>query len=308
MSLVGAANAEAADQSLTPGQLAADLVAGSQTTQVPANLDPPLAVAGGAVPLVVKNGCHLSRVRLRSRPCVYGDTTSSTTVVLFGDSHAAYWFPAVDEISLQQHWRLVDLTKDGCPAADVRIAAWFRHGGPYPECTEWRRSAMGQIAALHPALVITTEARYLEVPEARPLAGVPTGQGGAWQDGLAATFGFLKRHARHVIFLSDVPTLERSAPVCVSRHVSDVQPCTTPRSAAVRLASVKTEELALARREHVDSVDPTSWFCTPVTCPVIVANFILYRDFAHMTPPWSRFIAPVLADSILPVMRGKEHP
>jgi len=123
MSLVGAANAEAADQSLTPGQLAADLVAGSQTTQVPANLDPPLAVAGGAVPLVVKNGCHLSRVRLRSRPCVYGDTTSSTTVVLFGDSHAAYWFPAVDEISLQQHWRLVDLTKDGCPAAEAWVPA-----------------------------------------------------------------------------------------------------------------------------------------------------------------------------------------
>jgi hypothetical protein len=167
---------------------------------------------------------------------------------------------------------------------------------------------MGQIAALHPALVITTEARYLEVPEARPLAGVPIGQGGAWQDGLAATFGFLKRHARHVIFLSDVPTLERSAPGCVSQHESDVQRCTTPRRAAVRLASVKTEEFALARREHVDSVDPTSWFCTPVTCPVIVADFILYRDFAHMTPPWSRFIAPVLADSILPVMQGKEGP
>jgi hypothetical protein len=41
------------------------------------------------VPLIVKNGCHLSRTELRSKPRVYGDTASGTTVVLCGDSHAA---------------------------------------------------------------------------------------------------------------------------------------------------------------------------------------------------------------------------
>lgn len=291
-----------ADAELTTTELATDLAAAMNITQVPADLEPPLTMAGVAEPLIVRNGCHLSRTGLLSKPCVYGDTASSTTVVLFGDSHAAYWFPAVDEISRQQHWRLVDLTKDGCPAAEVNIAAWFRHGGPYPECTDWRRSAMAQIAALHPALVIVSEARYLEVPEARPLAGVPTGHGSPWLDGLAAIFGFLKRSAAHTVFISDVPTPRQYPPGCVSRHTSDVRRCNTKLSAAIRLPDVKRDELELAGREGVDAVDPTSWFCTSTACPDIVGNLFVYRDIAHMQPVWSRFIGPVLADAIVPIM------
>jgi hypothetical protein len=289
---------------LTTTELAADLAAGTTIMHVPADLEPPLAAAAAAEPLIVRNGCHLSRTGLRSQPCVYGDTTSTITVVLFGDSHAAYWFPALDLIGRQQHWRIVDLTKDGCPAAEVNIAAWFRHGGPYPECTDWRRSAMAQIAALHPALVIATEARYLEEPEARPLAGVPSGHGSAWLNGLAATFSFLDRSAAHVAFLSDVPTPQQYPPGCVSRHLSDVWRCNTRLGAAIRLADVKREELELAAREHVDAVDPTSWFCTTTTCPAVVGNLLVYRNIAHMEPAWARFIAPVLADAIVPIIQG----
>jgi hypothetical protein len=289
---------------LTTTQLATDLAASASLRHAPANLEPPLATAAAAEPIIVKNGCHLSRTGLRSKPCVYGDTTATTNVVLFGDSHAAYWFPAVDLIAQQQHWRLVDLTKDGCPAADVNIAAWFRHGGPYPECTDWRRSAMAQIVALHPALVIVSEARYLEEPEARALAGVPTGHGSTWLNGLAATFSFLDRSTAHVVFISDVPTPGRSAPTCVSLHMSNVQPCDTNPSAAIRLPGVKDQERDLAEAEHVDWVDPTSWFCASTTCPVIVANRLVYRNIAHMEPAWSRFISPVLADAIVPIMRG----
>jgi hypothetical protein len=289
---------------LTTGQLDADLTAGTRIRRVPADLEPPLAVAAGAEPIIVKNGCHLSRTGLRSKPCIYGDTTSTTTVVLFGDSHAAYWFPALDQISRRQHWRLIDLTKDGCPAAEVNIAAWFRHGGPYPECTNWRNTAIAQIAALHPTLVVLTEARYLEEPEARPLAGIPGGHGSPWLNGLAATLTFLNHHARHVVFISDVPTPDQSPPHCIAMHRSDVQTCDTELKTATRLPDVKDEERALAERDHVDWVDPTSWFCTPTTCPAIVGNLLVYRNIAHMEPAWSRFISPVLADAIVPVMQG----
>jgi hypothetical protein len=39
-------------------------------------------------------------------------------------------------------------------------------------------------------------------------------------------------------------------------------------------------------------------------CPVIVEDRLVYRNIAHMEPVWSRFIAPVLADAIVPIMRG----
>jgi hypothetical protein len=297
-----------ADAKLSTSRLATDLAAGALMRHVPGDLEPPLDVAAGAEPIIVHDGCHLSRTGLRSRPCIYGDTTSNTTVVLFGDSHAAYWFPALNLISREQHWRLVDLTKDGCPAAEVDIAAWFRHGGPYPECTDWRTSAMAQIVALHPALVIVSEARYLEVPEARPLAGVPTGYGSPWLDGLDATFRFLDRSAAHVAFISDVPTPARSPASCLEKHMSNVRACDTRLTAAIRLPDVKAAEREVAGREHVDWIDPTSWFCTSTTCPAIVGRMLVYRDIAHMQPVWSRFIAPVLADAIVTMMCGAQAP
>jgi hypothetical protein len=120
---------------------------------------------------------------------------------------------------------------------------------------------------------------------------------------VAAIFKFLHSRASHVLFLSDTPTLQQWAPDCVSGHLSNVRPCMTKRSASVRYPSVKTQELALARRQHIQSLDPAPWFCTPTVCPVIVGNIIMYRDNAHMTPQWSDFIAPVLADKLAPILQ-----
>jgi hypothetical protein len=293
----------AAHHVLTPSQLAVDLAAGAHTNKVPSNLTPRLAVAAKALPAIVKNGCHLQHAGTRSKPCVYGDRRSHTTVVLFGDSHAAAWFPALDLIGRERHWRLVDLTKAGCPPAEVRIKFW-QGGAPYPECTAWRRNAQAQIRAIHPALVIVSWARDIEEPEARPLPGVPRRFGSTWQNGLAAAFTFLHGAAGQVIFISDAPTLAQLAPDCVAGHLGDVRKCTTRRDEAIRLPTVKRQELELAKRESIDSIDPTSWFCSPTVCPVIVGNILLYRDNAHMSPQWSRFIAPVLSDSIVPIMQA----
>jgi SGNH domain (fused to AT3 domains) len=283
---------------LTVSQLAADLRRGANTGKVPANLDPPLRKAADAKPLIAKNGCSLFESGVKSKPCIYGATKSHTSVVLFGDSHAATWFPALDWISKQQHWRLVDFSKAACPPPEV-VVLWF--GTRYPECPRWRANALKRIAEMHPALVVMAGARY-QSALVRPLPGVPTGHGNTWLNGLAATFVFLRKHAQHVVFISDVPTMKESVPDCVSHHMSDVTACTTERNHAIFLPHVKAAELALARQEHINTIDPTSWFCTPTTCPAIVGNIILYRDNAHVIPQWSRFIAPVLSDALRPIM------
>jgi hypothetical protein len=307
-SAASAPSALGAGRSLTARQLSAALLAGARTRKVPPNLQPSLSAIAAAKPIISTNGCHLLHPGVRSKPCVYGDRTAASTVVLFGDSHASAWFPALDLITTQQHWRLVDLTKDGCPPAVVDIAAWFRHGAPYWECTQWRTNAIWQIAAIRPALVILSEATYLEYPEARPIAEIPTGYGSTWLDGLAATFEFLTHAASHVLFISDVPTQAQRARPCLSAHPSDVQACDTSRSAAILLPSVKAAEIQLAGQDHVNWLDPTSWFCTPTTCPVIAHNIVVYRDNAHMTPEWSTFLTPVLADAIRPIMQATVTP
>jgi hypothetical protein len=302
-----AARRRAAARPLTPSLLSHDLLVGARMRRVPRGIHPPLSAAAGAKPIIVRNGCHVSHLGLRSKPCTYGDVNSHTAVALFGDSHAAAWFPAVNLISRQQHWRLVIFTKDGCPPVEVDIIAMHWNDARYWQCSRWRARAMKQIAALRPALVIVTWARWWEVPEATATPGVPTGHGSPWLNGVAATFQFLAQSAKRVIFISDVPALVRKAPGCIRTHASDLRACDSPRRTAVRLPRVKSDELALAAAENVKAIDPTPWFCSPHTCPVIARKIILYRDNSHMSPAWSRFIASVLARSISLLMGSRSN-
>lgn len=287
------------EQTLTASELAADLRDGARTQTVPSNLDPPLALVSEDAPLIEQDGCFVGDTAAVSKACVYGDTASNTVVVLFGDSHAAAWFPALDMISMEQHWRLVALAKAGCPAEEVNV---LRHGRLNPKCAEWRRTEMRRIARLHPALVVVTSSDYPRV--SRVLAGVPTGYGGVWQDGAAATFSFLHQAAKHVVFISDIPRLKQSAPKCLAAHMSDVSACTVTRSQSVLSPEFKAAEFQLARRTHIASIDPTSWFCTRTTCPVIVGNLLIYADNQHMLPGWASFLAPVLSQRLTSVMKA----
>jgi hypothetical protein len=44
-------------------------------------------------PQMYADGCHLTFPETQTPECVYGNRSSETTVVLFGDSHAMQWFP-----------------------------------------------------------------------------------------------------------------------------------------------------------------------------------------------------------------------
>jgi hypothetical protein len=45
-------------------------------------------------------------------------------------------------------------------------------------------------------------------------------------------------------------------------------------------------------------VDPVPWFCTPTTCPVVVGNILVYRDDSHISMPYVRLLAPLLAERL----------
>jgi peptidoglycan/LPS O-acetylase OafA/YrhL len=300
-SLVGPLVSKAAAPSrlTVPHKLAllrADLIAGARTIEVPSNLRPPLSAMASGLPRIIADGCELGFGQDQIKPCIYGDRGSHTTVVLFGDSHAGHWFDALDWISNRRHWRLVVMTKEGCTPAEVTL-----RDDPNSLCARWREKAKAGIARRHPALVIVSWARWRE-PLSSQKAGVPTGYGGPWQDGLAAIFQFLRRSAKRVIFISDTPYPPQSAPDCVAGHLSDVRSCTIKRSHATVLPAIKAAELRIAKQEQINSIDPTSWFCAPTVCPVIVGNILVYHDKSHMTTEWSRFIAPVLGNAILRTM------
>jgi hypothetical protein len=274
---------------LTEARLATLLQRGVDTRRVPDHLVPSLARARHDYSLAWSDGCLLGGPDTQDKSgCVFGDTRSSTSVVLFGDSHAVALFPAVEAVSQQQHWRLIVMGKAGCPAADVLVK--HHDGTPYTPCVTWRHNSERQIRQLHPAMVVVTSSHY----RAWPVDGVPAGYGNTWLNGLAATFKALRHGATHVVFIDDVPRLKQPAVTCIEAHMSDVFPCTVARRDAFQWPTTRRRELKLAKAEGVVGIDPAPWFCTPDRCPVIVDNMLVYRDGQHIIPEWAAFLAPLL--------------
>ena len=280
-----------------PGRSLAELVAlqqqlleqGLTTTEVPSNLHPSLNSVPRRPPRRVPR-------RVRARPgqtavpdCVYGDASSSTTVAILGDSHAAHWYPALQQISLAHHWRLLYFSKKGCPPSEQPL----RNGLADRECTPWRDEALAKITAARPALTILVGYHYA------------TASGGSgddlWRDGMTATLTKLGDLAPHTLILGDTPTENADVPQCLSGHLKSVAACVSPRSYSVRGGRLDIEN-QLAAQFGAKTVDTSDWLCTPQACPVIIGDLLVYRDRNHLTPDASAFLAPLLEAALVPLV------
>ena len=103
-------------------QVQAAVAASAELKAVPSNLVPPLADAAAELKAMFAIGCMLNFFQVEQPECAMGDTASPTTVALVGDSNAAMWTPAFQQVAAQRRWRLEMLNKAGCPLIDVPIA------------------------------------------------------------------------------------------------------------------------------------------------------------------------------------------
>jgi peptidoglycan/LPS O-acetylase OafA/YrhL len=257
---------------------------------VPANLDPSLQSAHANQPQPVVDGCLIRWLGVSSGPCVYGSASSRTTVMLFGDSHALQWFPALDRATRARRWRLVSLTKTTCPP--VALSFWSPVlGRPYAECDRWRANMLQRIRAERPALVVLGAARHY--------GGVYHFQvyGPAWISGLAKMVHQVRATGAQVVVLGPTPKPKVDVPDCLSRHLHNAVACTTARQVAVDAGGVRTERQAV-QRAGGSYLDVTPWLCTRTTCAVMVGNLLAYRDDNHLTTPYATWLSPLLGHQL----------
>ena len=236
------------------------------------------------------DGCLVPDRPTRSPACVYGDPESATTVVLFGDSHAMQYFPALEPIAARRRWRVVELTKAGCPPqlADVVYAPGRR---AYPECRAWRDHALARIARERPILVVVAASvQYRVIERGRRLDAAASER--ALNAGWAPVLTRLRRTGARVAVLLDAPIPPLDVPDCVSASLDDLRPCAFPRRQAVERA--KAVGVALARLDGITVIDPTSRFCLRRLCPAVIGDVIVYRNHGHVTASFAATLAPWL--------------
>jgi peptidoglycan/LPS O-acetylase OafA/YrhL len=260
--------------------------------RVPANLVPSLRAARDDLPRIYGDGCHVVIADVAIQNCVFGNPDSSTTVVLFGDSHAAQWFPALERLAGERGWRLVTLTKAACAAADVPVWNSALKRG-YSECQTWRGAAFKRIEKLRPALVVISDSRsHTLVVDGRrvPLADAPD----AWAAGLKRTIRRVSAAADDVAVIGDTPRSSFDPPECLSAHLDSALACATSYARATAPSHTQSEA-DVAAAAGATFVDPTPFVCPSDPCPVILGRILVYRDGHHLTSTFARSLAPYLA-------------
>jgi peptidoglycan/LPS O-acetylase OafA/YrhL len=263
------------------------------------------AKAVGDGPALKRRGCFMSEARKGLRQCVFGDSTSSTTLVLFGDSHAAQWFPALEQVANDRHWRLVSMVRASCPVATVPVYD-PRGGEEQAECAVWRRLALRRIMELRPALVVMANSvGYIKRPgESDGLSQLSYRQ---WGDGIRTTFVSLDSAGVRGLFFRDTPRAKDDVPLCLSRAAYfgwEQKECTAERDAALYPEIYHLEQQAASGLPHVSTVDLSDLICGPVVCETVQRDMVVYRDRSHLTATYARSLAPALAQRLVPLIGG----
>jgi peptidoglycan/LPS O-acetylase OafA/YrhL len=264
---------------------------------IPADLEPNLLSANQDRPITYADHCHTQmNLKPSTQPCIYGDTTSSTEVVLFGDSHALAWFPAFNQVAKEEHWKLLSLTMSACSAADIP-AYNPGTGSLMQNCGIWRQASIQKIIAAHPYLVlVASTSGFATAQEGVEIRGME--RTSIFVDGMNRTLTQLKGSGAKVVLMSDTPAMAKDPLVCLSAHPKSTLACATPVSEAISddWISVETQ---IAAHNGVPLIKPQMWVCPTSPCPVVIGKILTYIDTGHMTATFSQALAGRLKSALL---------
>ncbi|WP_245810377.1 acyltransferase family protein [Brachybacterium massiliense] len=291
----GGVHLAATQQSLATPQSVAAEEAGPHpegTEIVPANLEPSLDEAENDNPAVYASGCHRSQSETDPGGCQVGENEDAPLVFLFGDSHAASWYPALEKLAEDGTIRLDSNTKSSCYSLDI---AQLDEGVPYTSCEQWRDGLFERIDAEQPDLVILANYNNPELP----LEGGNDDLADRWQEGLSSTLSQID--GPEVAVMKDVPDQQRTPRLCLSQHVDDARRCAVPLEDAFVEELVQAEDAAL-EGTAAHRVDLTDRLCNEENCPVIIGNTLVYRDGHHLTETFSRDLSEPLWEQLEPLV------
>jgi len=219
-------------------------------------------------PIVYDDGCHVNNGETTSPRCTYGVPNSNHTIVLFGDSHAAQWFPTFEKLAHEKGFTLISLTKSACPGpAVVKVDT-----GEYKnkDCSTWRNYAFKRIKSIHPDAVIVSGMQHFEMPSGYKNRKT------WWQEGQRKTFDGLVGSSPHIIYISDTPHPNRDIPTCIA--AGSLKRCNGSEPSAAIFTS------------GYQKINPTPWLCS-ASCPGILGSSVVYRDASHLTVEMARHLS-----------------
>ena len=257
---------------------------------LPAPLRPAPEDARRDFPDILRTDCHTARRASEMGGCSYGPETASHTIVLAGDTQAAQWMPALQDIADLHDIRILVRTRSRCPLIDADI---MTPNGADAQCRQSYETVMREIEALQPDLVLTSIGWNVLLNDAGP----PPEQLAQTEAGLVRTWTRITDAGIPVLSFAAVPGFAYFPAECVEENDGNTDACSQPRNLVVPETDPSQRAASQVANVHHEAF--TDVICTGSTCPVAMGNVFMYRDPAHLTVTYVRSLAPVAAPVIL---------
>lgn len=267
----------------SPNQVGADpnipdvagaVAAANAGAAIPSPLSPPISKLSGdfglSLPAV---DCLVPEASTAHNTiCPQADLSSRRTMVVFGDSHASMWLPALVSVAKNAGWKLIPIMKAAC------VPFAWTYDQFDPTCPTWYNWAVGAVNGLHPDVVVLGVQDY--------------GGAAAWESNIRNTIGAFRATGVRVILLGDPPTFPITPTDCLLSAAATMRTCTFPADPGF---VQREEQAALFGADHIPDF---TWFCFQGWCPMVVGHTITHVDQSHMSRSYSLLLVEPLAKAL----------
>lgn len=227
-------------------------------------------------------------------------TGSGPAVLLWGDSHANHWRPAIEASAGRLGASVSVLTMNGCRPLPGPVGS--------KECADFNLHVMQQIGewqARHGLTGIVMAARWPDGtgPVPPSLRHAMAWKPGRFYDprattqeqamthmyeGLEAIADLAARHQLRVLIIGPSPMQRFDAAHCLA--VRREKDCAVSADAMSTYAapSLRVLERLARERNNVRVIDPMLFMCARGQCPVVIGDVIAYSDDDHVSATFAR--------------------
>jgi SGNH domain (fused to AT3 domains) len=227
-------------------------------------------------------------------PCVLGDPTASTTVVLLGDSSADEWALDLAAMGAAHGFRLVVYVHAACPVGAITVE--LEGQSPDPRCATFQSLWRSDLAAMHPAPALVVVAQ-LRLSNYASSTGGPI-PNATWSAALTTSLEQIEGDGSPVLVLHGVPITTTDDPAaCIAAYQNTMTRCTTLLKRADP-SHYDAATWAGAHAAHAAGVDVTPLFCTPKACPVVSDGDLTHSEDNHVAETYAAVVQPALTELV----------
>jgi peptidoglycan/LPS O-acetylase OafA/YrhL len=268
--------------------------AGEVGTSWPATIVPDPVLAPKDVPGLYRAGCQQQPDSAEPVSCSYGNKDAGTTIAVVGDSKAAQWVPAFEQLVKKHDWHVITYNKSACQFVDTDTPL---DGGVYTTCREWTHNVLAKLTGPDQPDVVVTAGQQDDAVTGVASDGTLVESQPVLQAALAKTWQQVEDAGVKVVVLAVTPQTGRDIYPCVADRPKDPGECAYERANGVAASGAPTQRAA-AEAAKVPFIDLVDWICPRAECAPVIGGVLVYRQGSHITKTYIESLAPRLEQEL----------